>query len=211
MGGQAVVGVAEVPQIVGDDEHPGHIGPQHVLALLGDVDAEPAGHAGDIQQAGDAVEHVVPAAVERDAFGGHPGGAPSAKRALEVAHHGDEDVDGHDDEGEGLEPVGAADLAPGVLEHHEADAAGGGGIHLGIVEPAVHVGVGGVGKRPFGAGRRADLHGEAVDGHGAAHAEEHEASAELGAAGELVQQDEQDEHNGQAEPLVERVGTVHIE
>ena len=211
MGGQAVVGIAEVPQIVGDDEHPGHVRPQHVLTLLGDIDAEPAGHAGDVEQARDAVEHVVPAAVERDALGGNPRGAEGAEGALEVAHHGDEDVDGHDDEGEGLEPMRAADLAPGVLQHHEADAAGGGGVHLGVVEPAVHVGVGGVVHGPLGTGRRTDLHGQAVDGHGAADAEEHEDAAGLGAAGEFVQQDERDEHHRQAEPLEAGVRAVHVE
>ena len=34
VGRQAVVGVAEVPNIVCDDEYPSHVRPQHVLLLL---------------------------------------------------------------------------------------------------------------------------------------------------------------------------------
>ena len=41
MRGQAVVGVAEVPQVVGDDPRPDHVGPDHVLRrILRDEDAE---------------------------------------------------------------------------------------------------------------------------------------------------------------------------
>ena len=59
--------------------------------------------------------------------------------------------------------------------------------------------------------RRTDLYGQAVDGHGAADAEEHEDAAGLGAAGELVQQNERDEHHRQAEPLEAGVRAVHVE
>ena len=45
----------------------------------------------------------------------------------------------------------------------------------------------------------------------AADAEEHDHAAGLGAPGELVEQDERDEHHGQAKPLVQRVRTVYVE
>ena len=96
--------------------------------LLGRVDAPPAGHDEDVQEAGNAVEHVMPAAVQGDAFRGHPRGAERAHGAFEVADHGNQDVDGHDHEREALEPFGFADLAPLVFECHEADAACGGRI-----------------------------------------------------------------------------------
>ena len=49
---------------------------------------------------------------------------------FEVGGAGDEDVDGHDDEREGLEPVLGAD-APFVLDHHEANTPGRGRVQLG--------------------------------------------------------------------------------
>ena len=58
---------------------------------------------------------------------------------------------------------------------------------------------------------RADLDRQAVDGHGAAHAKEHEHAAELGASCELVQQDEQHQHHGQPQPLVQRIRPVYVE
>ena len=43
MGGDAVVRIGEVPQVVGDDPRPDHVGPDHVLRrILRDEDAEPA-------------------------------------------------------------------------------------------------------------------------------------------------------------------------
>ncbi len=139
MRGEAIVGVAEVPQVIGEDVDPGHIGPEHVVALLRAVDAPPAGHAEDIDEAGDAVEDIVPSAHEDDALGGHPGGAEGTHGALEIRGNRDEDVDGDDGKGEHLESLAAAEFAPAVLEHHEADAAGGRGVEFGIVEPAAHM------------------------------------------------------------------------
>ena len=43
----------------------------------------------DVQNAGNAVEYVVPAAVQRDALAGNPRGAEGAHGAFEVAHYGD--------------------------------------------------------------------------------------------------------------------------
>ena len=51
MRGQVVVGVLHVPQVVRQDETPGHVGPQHVVVLFGGVDAPPARHAQDVQNA----------------------------------------------------------------------------------------------------------------------------------------------------------------
>ena len=195
MGGQAVVGVAEVPQVVGNDEHPRHVGPQHILALLGDVDAEPSGHAEDIEQAGHAVEDVEDAAVEDDALARHEARTPCHDGALEIARDRDQDVDGDDHERERLEPVRTADLAPAVLEHHEADAPGRGGVHLGVVEPSIHVGHGGIVEAPLETHACSDGHNDAIDGHETADAEEEEYSSGLPAACHLIEQDERYEHH----------------
>ena len=154
VGGQAVVGVAEVPDIVGDDVDPGHIGPQHVGLILGGVDAPPTGHAEDVDDTGDAVEHVVPAGQLRSTFGGDPGGLAQDKEvigALKVGHDGDHDIDGDDHKRPCAEPMRLADLAPLVLNGNEAPATGQRCVYLGVVEPAVLVHMGGVGERPLGA------------------------------------------------------------
>ena len=61
MSGQIQIGVLEVPNIISDDVKPDHIGPQHILLVLGYIDAPPAGHAEDVDDTGDAVEPVPPA------------------------------------------------------------------------------------------------------------------------------------------------------
>ena len=145
MGGQVVVGVLKVPQVVGDDVQHGHIRPEHILLFLGGVDAPPAGHAQDVDDTRNAVDPVPPAAVQPDVLTGQPpagtdfGHSHSAADAgLKVTGNSDQNIDGHNGKGEGFEPMGLAH-APLVLEHHEADAADGGSIKLGIMEPAVHV------------------------------------------------------------------------
>lgn len=106
MGGQAVVGVLKVPKVIGQDVAPGHVGPQHVLLVLGGVDAPPGGHAEDVDDAGDAVDPVPPAAVQPHVLGGEPPAVPELRHGhgapdagLEIAGHGDEDVDGDDRKG----------------------------------------------------------------------------------------------------------------
>ena len=210
MGGQAIVGVAEVPQIVGHDEHPGHVRPEHVVLLLGGVDAEPAGHAEDIEDAGQAVEHVVPATVEGHAFSGDPGGAPAADGGFEVRDHGDEDVDGHDHEREALEPVGFADRAPLVFEGHKADAADGGRVELGVVEPAGHVHVGRVVECPVGAHCGGGVDGDEVDGQHSRDDEEGDDAAGFGATSQFIGANKAAEDEYPANPLVDGVVAVDL-
>ena len=150
-------------------------------------------------------------AVQRDALGGHPGGAPGADGALEVADHGDEDVDGHDDEREALEPVRLADSAPRVLDGHEADTADGGRVELRVVEPAVHVHVRGVVERPLLADAGADGNGDEVRRQRDGQHDEAEHAACLRAARHFVDEDQPDEHDGPAEPLVQGVLPVDLE
>lgn len=58
----AVVGVGEVPKIVGDDPGPDHVRPDRVLRrVLRNEDAESAADCDDVQDAGNAV-HDVPRA-----------------------------------------------------------------------------------------------------------------------------------------------------
>ena len=185
-----------------DDEHPGQVGPKHVLLLPRHVNAEPAGHAGDVDQAGNAVEHVVPAAIQRHAFGGNPRGTPGANGGFEVGDHGDENVDGHDHEREAFEPLGLADLAPLVFERHEANAARGGSIQFGIVEPAGHMNVGRVVERPLGAHSGGRVNGDEVDGQNGRHDQERDHATGFGAAGQLIGTDEAAEYEDPADPLV---------
>ena len=210
VGGQAVVGVGEVPDVVDQDVDPRHVGPDHVLLVLRRVDVPPGGHAEDVEQAGQAVEHVVPAAEEPHALAAEPPLVPAHDGALEVGDHGDEDVDGHDDEGEGLEPVLGAD-APFVLDHHEADAAGEGGVELGVVEPAVHVDVGLVVHGPFGTAVGSDGDGHEVDRQQYRYDEEGDGTAQLGAARKLVPEDQACQHHQQHPPLCKGISPINLE
>ena len=217
VGGQAVIGVFKVPQVIGQDVAPGHVGPQHVLLVLGGVNAPPGGHAEDVDDTGDAVDPVPPAAVQPHVLGGQPPavaellqghGAPDA--GLEVAGHGDENVDGHNGKGEHLEPLRLAD-APLVLEHHEADAPGGGGVQLGIVEPAVHVAIGLVVQGPLRPGVCADGNGDEIHRqHGGQHQKADDAAG-LGAAGELVGQHQPGKHQHKAQQLVQGGLAIDLE
>lgn len=214
VGGQAVVGVAEVPDIVGDDVDPGHVGPQHVSLVLGGVDAPPTGHAEDVDDTGDAVEHVIPTGQLRGALGGDPGGLAQDKEvigALEVGHDGDHDVDGHDHKRPRAEPMRLADLAPLVLNGNEAPATGKRRVYLGVVEPAVLIHMGGVGERPLGTLRNADGDGDAVDGHGQRSHAKDDSRAELGVAADLVEHDQADKDHGPADPVDKGIATPNIE
>ena len=58
----AVVHVGKVPQIVGDDPEPQHVGPDHVLFFIArDKDSKPPTDRQEVKQTGDTV-HVVPGA-----------------------------------------------------------------------------------------------------------------------------------------------------
>ena len=214
VGGQAVVGVAEVPDIVGDDVDPGHVGPQHIGLILGGVDAPPTGHAEDVDETGDAVEHVVPAGQLRSTFGGDPGGLAQDKEvigALKVGYDGDHDVDGDDHKRPCAEPMRLADLSPLVLNGNEAPATGERRVYLGVVEPAVLVHMGGVGERPLGTLRDADGDGDAVDGHGQRSHAKDDCRAQLGAAADFVEHDQANKDHGPAGPVDKGIATPNIE
>ena len=215
--GQAVVGILEVPQVIGQDVAPGHVGPQHVLLILGGVNAPPGGHAEDVDDTCNAVDPVPPAAVQPHVFGGQPPAVAELLQSrgavdggLKVAGHGDENVDGHDGKGEHLEPFGLAD-APLVLEHHEADAPGGGGIELGIVEPAVHIGVGLVVQGPFRAGPCADGDGDEIHRQRSGQHQKADDAAGFGAAGEFVGQYQPGKHQHKAQKLIHGGFAVDLE
>ena len=207
VGRQVQVGVLEVPHIVGQNVQPDHVGPEHIVMLFGGVNPPPAGHAEDVQDARDAVEPVPPAAVEPHVFTGQPPavavllhGGGTLDGGLKVAGHGNENVDGHNEEGEDLEPFRLAD-APLVLEHHEADAAGGGGVELGIVEPAVHVKVGGVVQRPLGTHGGSHIDGHKVHRQRGGQNQKEENTALFRPAGDLVGENQSRKYQQPAQKL----------
>ena len=110
----------------------------------------------------------------------------------------------------GLAPVLFAD-APLILDHHKADAANGCGIELGIVEPAVHVEVGGVVQSPTRAHGSADGYGDEVHSQCAGKCKEEENAAFLGAPGDLVGEDQSQEHQQPAQKLAARFVPVDLE
>ena len=171
----------------------------------------PAGHAEDVDQAGDAVEDVVPTAHKGDAFRGDPGGSEGAESALKVGDHGDQDVDGDDGERECLKPLGLAQLAPAVLEHHEANAARCGGVELGVVEPTVHMHVSGVVKRPLHAHAGAHVDADEIDGQRGGQRQEAENASGLRAARDLVGQDQAHEYRDPTQPLEHGGLAIYLE
>ena len=153
----------------------------------------------------------MPATVQGDAFRGNPCGAEGSDGAFEVRHHGDENVDGNDYEGEGFKPVALADFAPAILQRHEADAADGCGVELCVVEPAVHIGVGGVVEGPLRAGGRAYANGNEVDRQDGGYYQEADDSARFGAAREFVHEDEAHEYDDPSDPLEDGGVAVDVE
>ena len=143
MGWQVVVGVSKVPDIVNQDVNPDHIRPDHVLFVFGGVNLPPAGHTEDIQDTGDTVHDVMPAAIEPNALGGLPPAVPAFDGRLKITADSNHNVDGYDDKGERLKPMGFAD-APLVFNHHKADTSCQSCIEFCVVEPAVHVQIGAV-------------------------------------------------------------------
>ena len=216
MGGQVVVGILEVPQVIGDDEQPGHVRPEHVVVLFGRVDAPPARHAEDVQDTGDAVYPVPPAAVQPNVLAGEPPavsglsqGHCAADAGFKIAAHGDEDIDGDDDERKNLEPLRLS-YAPFILQHHKPDAARGGGVQLGVVEPAVHMRVGGVVQRPLRAHGRARVNGDKIYRQCGGKRQEEEDTALFGAAGQFVGRDEAHKDESPAQKLEAGVFAVDL-
>ena len=152
----------------------------------------------------------MPATVQPHAFTGEPPFVPAHDSALEIRDHGDEDVDGHDDEREGLEPMFGAD-APFVLDHHEADTAGKGGVQLGIMEPAVHVQVSLIFEGPGCSGAGTDGDGYEIAGEQDGNDEESDDAAQFGTAGELIEEDEACEYDKQHSPLSQGVSPIDLE
>lgn len=109
---------------------------------------------------------------------------------------------GHEREWEAFGPFGLADLAPLVFERHEANAARGGSIQFGIVEPAGHMNVGRVVERPLGAHSGGRVNGDEVDGQNGRHDQERDHATGFGAAGQLIGTDEAAEYEDPADPLV---------
>ncbi|MPM10480.1 hypothetical protein SDC9_56812 [bioreactor metagenome] len=152
----AVVGIGEVPDVVGDDPEPEHVRPEHVAAgvelrLFADHDAEPARDGDDVEDARGSVEEVPNAAGNaRDfAFDGAGERVPILRANLEVAHAGFKDVDREDQRREEQSDLvvrkppgdfaGELILFLDVPDAPKADAARGGGVDFHQVEP---VGVG---------------------------------------------------------------------
>lgn len=160
----AVVGVGEVPKIVGDDPGPDHVGPDHVLrGVLRNEDAEPAADRDDVQDAGDAV-HDVPRARYRPEVLNDAALPQREAEHLEVADDRLGDVDRQDERREAQRPallvqvVGLAVLAAPFHEAQgdEPEAPCQRGIGLHPVEPGARAVLvaGGGGYGPHEQGER---------------------------------------------------------
>ena len=131
------------------------------MIFLGGVNAPPAGHAEDIYNTRKAVEQVPPAAVKPYAFAGKPpaAGHTALEETLKVGSNSNKDVDGNNNKGPGFEPVFFTD-SPFVFNHHKAYAADIGSIKFCVMEPAVHMNIGGVVESPFGSPCGAGIDGD---------------------------------------------------
>ena len=152
----------------------------------------------------------MPAAVEPHLLWRKIPAVPALDGGLEVGGNGYEDVDGDDDERERLEPVLLA-YSPLVLNHHEADAPGEGGIELGIMKPAVHVEIGLVLQRPFRTGRDTDLNRDEIGRQSQRKREEHHGSAEFCLPCKFVEKYESDEDSEHGNPLIDSHVSVNME
>ena len=198
MGGEIEVGVFEVPDIVGDYEPDGHIGPEHIgLALiLGGEEVDAARHAEYVDEARERVQYVPPAAVKEHALIGGPpragkvaGDLERGKRGFEIGNVRDHYIRGDDEPGEPLEPFFLA-YAPFILDHHEADAADRRGIELKVMEPAVHIGDGGIFLSP----EEPDVREDVIDRQRKRNGDEYQYPAELAFAADLIEQDQPRKH-----------------
>ena len=96
---QIVIGISKIPDIIGNDVTPGHIRPQHILLVLGRINAPPAGHTENIDNSCNTVHHIVPASIKPYALRRQPPGAPSVDSGLKIAGHGDQNIDSYDGNG----------------------------------------------------------------------------------------------------------------
>ena len=110
-GGQIVVGVFKIPKIISKDIAPGHIRPKHIGVLFGGVNTPPACHAEDVEDTGEPIDPVPPAAVKPHILGREPPAGAGLRRrhrtaytGFKIARHGDQDVDRNDCKREHLEP-----------------------------------------------------------------------------------------------------------
>lgn len=119
----AVVGVGEVPKVVGDDPGPDHVRPDHVLRrVLRNEDAEPAADREDVQNARDAV-HNVPRARYRPQVLDDAALPQREAEHLEVADDRLGDVDRQDERRKAQRPallVQVVDLAVLAAPFHKA-------------------------------------------------------------------------------------------
>ena len=119
----AVVGIGEVPKVVGDDPGPDHIGLDHVLRrVLRDEDAEPAADRDDVQDAGDAVHDVPRTRNGPEVLNDAALPQPEAEH-LEVANDGLGNVDCQNERREAQRPallVQVVGLAVLAAPFHEA-------------------------------------------------------------------------------------------
>ena len=139
----AVVGVGEVPKVVGDDPGPDHVRPDHVLRrVLRNEDAEPAADGEDVQNTRDAV-HDVPRTRYRPEVLNDAALPQREAEHLEVADDRLGDVDRQDERREAQCPallvqvVGLAVLAAPFhkAQSNEPEASRQRGIGLHPVEP----------------------------------------------------------------------------
>lgn len=110
----------------------------------------PACHTENVDDTGNTVKPVPPAAVNPNIFTGQP---PAACKSafngrLKVRCYGNKDIDCNNGKGKYLKPFLLA-YAPFVLKHHKADTACCCRIKLGIMEPTVHINMSLVIQCPF--------------------------------------------------------------
>ena len=174
-------------------------------------------HAEDAEEACDGVEDVPPAAVHPDVLIGQPpvgAGRRIVGQALDgglqVRGHGDEDVDGDDEERVDFEPFLFAD-APLVLEQDETDTAEVGGIELRIVEPPVHIHVGLGVQGPFRPLADPHLDGDEVYRQEDRQTDKNGKASGLGPSGDLIEENEREDMEEHDAPLPQRPVSIDLE
>ena len=100
--------------------------------------------------------------------------------------------------------------APFVLDHHKADAACKSGIKLCVMEPTVHFFQGVLSERRK-AFRRQELDGNEPSRDDDGKHEDEQNAADLGSAGELVENNKTNEDCQHSEPLHKCAITVNLE
>ena len=79
------------------------------------------------------------------------------------------------------------------------------------MEPAVHIEVGLVVQGPFCSGCGTDRDGDEISRQDSRNGEEHNHTAGLGTAGELIEKDQSDKDDNQHAPLGKGVSPVNME